>query len=71
MNTVSKRITYSYFDYKEGTLQSYIDVDLKIDDTNEVVELSPAQLQSRVERKWRLIGYREGELNSVEQLYID
>ncbi len=70
MKTVNKRITYSYFDYKEGILESYIDINLKIDDTNEVTELSQAELQKKVERKWKKAAYKNGDINSVEQLYI-
>lgn len=70
-DTVNKRITYSYFDAKAGILEGYIDADLKIDDTTEVVNPTPSQMKAWIERKWKAAKYTGGDIETVQILYID
>ena len=62
MQKVNKRVFYNYTDYKKGTLSSYIDVDMNIDDE----WLTDIEIQKYVARKWENLHYKDGEIKSIE-----
>jgi len=61
-NTINKRVYYSYLDDKKGTLTSFIDVDMHVDDDDLPVWL----LQKLVQRKWNLAKYKTGFIDTVQ-----